>query len=131
MDIHIVSPWIQLHHTDEIIVSNRLATTRRNIFCNMTSCVIHFNLDFTSSGTDLTTLSTFPLQQTGPERLIATNQLIHFRGQYSHQQLETKKCMCYVYKQRKTSHRSSQQAVLHTAFLHKPREAHQGKGDYG
>jgi hypothetical protein len=84
-------------------VSNRPATTRRNIFCNITSCVIHFNPDFTSSGTDLTTLSTFPLQQTGPEWLIATNQLIHFSGQYSHQQLETKKCMCYFTQKFSTS----------------------------
>jgi hypothetical protein len=73
-------------HRLNIIVSNRFATTRRNIFCNMTTCAIYFNPDFLSSGTDLTTLSTFPLQQTGPQRLLATNQLIHFRGQYSHQQ---------------------------------------------
>jgi hypothetical protein len=87
---------------------------RRSIFYNMTSCVIHFIPDFTSSGTDLTTLSTFPLQQTGPEWLIETNQLIHLKGQHSHRQLETKKYICYVYKQRKSLYRSFSISSLYT-----------------
>jgi hypothetical protein len=92
----------------------------------METCAIYFIPDFTSSGTDLTTLSTLPLQQTGPQLLIATS-----ADPLQRSILPSTMCSCYsaTYTNKRGPHTEVlNKQFLHTAFIHYPREAHQGEG---